>query len=219
MSTLVNTESGEIVEAISEADARRLTERIRITASNYAETKAKLLQLVDEAKAGAAHLALGYKSWTAYLSDVLSDEPLRLARDDRRELSVRLSEEGMSTRAIAPIVGAGHVTVARDIASSTVPNETVDEPQVRETEGLDGRVRLTVVAQPAPPVKPRRRPLPDVARDAGWDLRKSVERIERIAADDRFSANAEQVTPHLRSHLQHAIEVCQDLLDRINENN
>ena len=24
-----------------------------------------------------AHLALGYKSWTAYLSDVLSDEPLR----------------------------------------------------------------------------------------------------------------------------------------------
>ncbi len=70
----------------------------------------------------------------------------------------------------------------------------------------------------AEPTKPRRRPLPDAARDAGWDLRKSVERLERIATDDRFSANAEQVAPHLRSHLNHAIEVCQDLLARIETN-
>ena len=44
------------------------------------------------AKAGNAHLALGYKSWTAYLSDGLSDEPLRLARDERRELVGRLAD-------------------------------------------------------------------------------------------------------------------------------
>lgn len=64
---------------------------------------------------------------------------------------------------------------------------------------------------------PRRRPLPDAARDAGWELRKSVERLERIAADDRFAANKDQVAAHLRGHLNHAIEVCQDLLDRVNE--
>jgi hypothetical protein len=63
-----------------------------------------------------------------------------------------------------------------------------------------------------------RRPLPEFARDAGWDLRKSVERLERIAADDRFGTNKEQVATHLRSHLTNAIEVCQDLLDRINNN-
>jgi len=68
-----------------------------------------------------------------------------------------------------------------------------------------------------PAAKPRR-PLTDAARDAGWDLRKTVERLQRIAADDRFAANAEQVTPHLRSHLAHAIEACQGLLDRINNN-
>lgn len=79
------------------------------------------------------------------MSDVLSDEPLRLARDERRELVTKLADEGMSTRAIAPIVGAGHVTVARDL--STVSNETVEAPSepacahpatvVRVTTGLD----------------------------------------------------------------------------------
>lgn len=68
-----------------------------------------------------------------------------------------------------------------------------------------------------PKAKPRR-PLTDSARDAGWDLRKAVERLQRITADDRFAANAEQVAPHLRSHLTNAIEVCQDLLERINNN-
>lgn len=64
--------------------------------------------------------------------------------------------------------------------------------------------------------KPRK-PLTDTARNAGWDLRKAVERIERIAADDRFGTNKEQVATHLRSHLTNAIEVCQTVLDRINE--
>ena len=36
----------------------------------------------------------------------------RLARDERRELVGRLADEGMSTRAIAPIVGAGEVNLA-----------------------------------------------------------------------------------------------------------
>lgn len=66
--------------------------------------------------------------------------------------------------------------------------------------------------------KPRRRPLTDVARDVGWDARKLAEKVQRLSDDDRFSANAEQVASHLRSHLTYAIEVYQDLLDRINNN-
>lgn len=69
--------------------------------------------------------------------------------------------------------------------------------------------------------KPRaasRRPLPDVARDAGIDLRKAVERLERISGDDRLGQNREQVASHLRGHLSNAVEVCQDLLDRLNNN-
>lgn len=78
---------------------------------------------------------------------------------------------------------------------------------------------LDALNVPAPnpgPAKPKRRPITDQARDAGWELRKAVERLERIAEDDRFTANASKVAPHMRSHLTNAIEVCQDLLDRIN---
>lgn len=124
--------------AMNEGDARRLTERIRITAHNYAEAKAQLIALVQEAKEGRAHEALGYASWQAYLSDTLGDEPMRLARDERREMVQVLTAEGMSTRAIAPIVGVHHDTVYRDQKSS-VGNQTVAAPRV--SHGLDGKTR------------------------------------------------------------------------------
>ena len=69
---------------------------------------------------------------------------------------------------------------------------------------------------PNPAAPPRRKPITDQARDAGWELRKAVERIERIAADDRFSAQIEKMTPQLRGHLTDAITSCQAVLDRIN---
>lgn len=75
--------------------------------------------------------------------------------------------------------------------------------------------RANVVRKVAKPTADRRKPLTDSARNAGWDLRKAVERLQRIAADDRFAANKEQMAPHLRSHLENAVEVCQDLLARI----
>lgn len=66
------------------------------------------------------------------------------------------------------------------------------------------------------PSAPKRKALTDTARDAGWDLRRAVERLERIAADDRFDAHKDQMATHLRGHLNQAIEVCQGLLNRIN---
>jgi hypothetical protein len=132
-------------------------------------------------------------------------------------LVVRLADEGMSTRAIAPIVGADHVTVSRDIAASTVANETVDEPAptvLRITTGLDGRDRTTVISG-APRATPRRG-LPDVARDLGIDLRRLTERFERLAADDRLGRNKNEVAAHLRHHLAHALQVLTDLEQEIN---
>lgn len=120
-----------------EAEARRLTERIRVTAHTYAEAREKLIGYVEEAKAGNAHLALGYRSWTEYLSEVLGEEPMRLARDERREVVQLLSSEGMSTRAIAPIVGVSREAVRLDMAGDkklpppTAPSApSPDEPSV-----------------------------------------------------------------------------------------
>lgn len=226
-----------VLQTITADEARRLTERIRLTAHSARESIEKLHALVDEAKVGNAHLALGYSSWTAYLSDVMGEEPLRLARDQRQELVGFLAGEGMSTRAIAPIVGASFKTVARDLeegVSDDTPEpadefdgsdwiepdpqeearEAVarafaqkDEPTPAKVTGLDGKS----YTKPSAPKAPNRRALPDQARDAGQELRKATERLERLMADDRFSRNKEEVAAHLRHHLGHAIKVCQDL--------
>lgn len=201
---------------MSERDARKLTERIRVTAHNYTEAKEKLLALVQEAKDGGAHEALGYKSWTAYLAEVLGDEPLRLARDDRQEMVKVLSAEGMSTRAIAPIVGASHMQVARDLAPS-VTNVTDKPRTVESMDGVSRTFQPRPEPQPAPtePPKPKRRPLTDQSNEAGWELAKSVERIERILADDRFPANREVVTNHLKQHLANSITQLTALLNTL----
>lgn len=202
---------------MSEREARKLTERIRVTAHNYTEAKEKLLALVQEAKDGGAHEALGYKSWTAYLAEVLGDEPLRLARDDRQEMVKALSAEGMSTRAIAPIVGASREQVRRDISTDTFVS--VDEPRI--SHGLDGKSRThqprpEPAPEPTEPPKPKRRPLTDQAGDAGWEIRKATEKLQRIFEDDRLGRNKEEVAAHLRGHLMYATETLQGFLDIIN---
>lgn len=51
-----------------------------------------------------------------------------------------LSSEGMSTRAIAAIVGASKSQVARDLSTvASGSNEPVDEP--RTSHGMDGKTR------------------------------------------------------------------------------
>lgn len=236
---------------MSAADARRLTERIRHTAISVREGVEKLQALVAEAQAGQAHVALGYPSWTAYLADVMGDEPMRLARDERREVVAWLAGEGMSTRAIAPIVGASVGTVHADrevfrnehVASTPAPSDAdliagsgwTPETPAEAVGAADDAVRTepqgesSALLAPRPavtgldgktyqrptPTAPRRKSLTDTARDAGWELRKATERLTRITEDDRFPRNEEQVATLLRSHLSHAIEVCQDLLDRL----
>ena len=107
--------------------ARRLTERIRLTAITVRDGVEKLQSLLDEAKTGHVHVALGYQSWPAYIADVMGEEPLRLSRDDRREIVNYLTGEGMSTRAIGSVLGVGNKTVARDLlAGSGVSNDTPD---------------------------------------------------------------------------------------------
>jgi ParB-like nuclease domain len=76
--------------------------------------------------------------------------------------------------------------------------------RIRETKREQSEVR-----------KPNRKPLPDVARNAGWELNKAVERIARIADDDRFAKNAEQVATLLRHHLLRSVETLTEVLAKL----
>lgn len=238
----------DVVIALNEDAARRLTERIRLTAFNARESLGKLQVLVEEARSGRAHVALGYPSWTAYLSDVFGDQPLRLPRDQRQELVGYLAGEGMSTRAIAPIVGAARNTVLKDLRevaqfeppqsrpvdqqkvsnseqairsgdfASEVPREVVDQRtgeivEPAKVTGLDGKT-YTRPTPPSPRVAPRK-PLADQFFDAAYDLTKAAERIARLADDDRFPANAEQVAARYRSDLLRARDAVQGVIDRL----
>lgn len=221
--SIVNLQTGEIFEAeivetevvLSADAARELTDQIRQTLRIGHD-------LIIQAFRGRAWSALGYQTWDAYCAGEFNEARMvRLDREQRREIVAEMKQAGMSNRAIASGIGVDYKTVMRDA-------QLVQDVPV-EIRGIDGKTRpnLTPVnAGPRPPAAapapasqtPRRRPLTDVARDVGWDARKLAEKVQRLSDDDRFSANAEQVASHLRSHLTYAIEVYQDLLDRINNN-
>lgn len=144
---------------LSEADARALTDRIRATAREIGDRLARLRALVDQARDGEAWAALGYASWTAYLSDTL--EPMRLPRTERREVVGYLTGEGMSTRAIAPIVSADPKTVVNDRrAIEAAAGGESSTPASAVVTGLDGRRydpaprRPALVVVPEPATRP-----------------------------------------------------------------
>ena len=77
---------------------------------------------------------------------------MRLERDARQELVAELAAEGMSTRAIAPIVGVTHKTIVKDLqVVPEVPPEPqtmmrvnpttgeVEDVPARHVTGMDGK--------------------------------------------------------------------------------
>jgi len=199
---------------LTEPEARKLTEKIRITAHNYADARQKLQQYVAEAKAGNAHLALGYASWTAYLSEVLGEEPMRLARGERQEMVQMLSAEGMSTRAIAPIVGATDRTVRYDLAEGgkNFPPEPV--------QGMDGKTyaRQEPRSEAAEPPAPKRQPLTEQFFNTVYDLKRNVERLQKLTEDDRYPSNKVKVALKHESDLQRLAATLAEVLQTMNTN-
>lgn len=215
-------ETGEIVEPLNRVEAERITAQINDKLDGIADNFELVMPLIRDALTREAWKALDYSGVSEYVSTRFAAAFSRMPRELRQPVVRELSASGMSTRAIAPVVGTSNKTVHQDLAAGVTSGNT----SVPVT-GLDGKtyrkpepevVDAEIVDEPAPePPKPRRRPITDQSRDAGWELRKIAERIQRIGDDDRFTRNKEQVTPHLRGHLQFAIEVCQDLLDQLNQ--
>jgi len=221
--TLVDASTGEVIAEMTPDDARILTDRIKVAVE-------ATWHLVTEAYESRAWSALGYSSWDDYCTREFGTSRLRLPREERQEVVASLRESGLSTRAIAAATGIDRKTIRRDLdqvgemgppddlaEAGSATYEAPSAPAPRPVTGTDGK---TYPARPAPEPKPaadkpRRSSLVDQARGAGWELRKAVERIERIAADDRYPANKEQVAAQWVGHLTNAIEVCQDLLDGI----
>jgi hypothetical protein len=117
-------------ELLTEHEARRLTERIRAKVLTVAEGMDRLRELVEQARTGRAWEVLGFPSWTAYLADVVGDQPMRLERDQRRPYVELLAGEGVSVRGIAGILGEAKSTIHDDLSGVRIrtPEVTHDVP-------------------------------------------------------------------------------------------
>lgn len=230
--TLVDRETGEVAAQSSPEEARQRADRIKVGVE-------AVWHLVVEAYQKRDWSALGYSSWDDYTTREFGTARLRLPREERQEVVASLREAGLSVRAIEAATGVSRPTVIKDLREAEVvkssppardvtPNfkssmsnarhsgssekaagATPTTPAAKVT-GTDGKQYNA--ASPSKP-KPRRAPITDAAGSAGWDLRKVVERLQRICDDDRLPANKEEVAARLRDHLSFTVEVCQDLLD------
>ncbi len=111
---------------LSETEAARLTQRIELRLSTIADNTEAVIPMIEEARTGGAHEALGFPSWTAYVSDKFGGALARLGKADRLPFVELMADQGLSTRAIATVVGVSKDTVSRDLRAG-VSNETPDE--------------------------------------------------------------------------------------------
>lgn len=112
--TIVDTRTGEVIEfdrAAAERRAERINLRLEAIASNYAA----VMPMIREAIEKRDDLALGYRSPGEYVSDRFGRALAGLGIEVRRQVVRELTEAGMSSRAIAPVVGVDRTTVLRDI--------------------------------------------------------------------------------------------------------
>jgi hypothetical protein len=172
----------EVLVLMNEDKAKALDGRIRRLANQARGQLVQVGQLLDEAKSGAIHVMLGFKSWPAYVADALGGQ-LELSGESRKAMVGLMAGQGMSERDIATAVSASKTTVHRDIeqlvhdgpvdpGAEVVGAEVVTdgppengraagppEPLSEVTHRHDGKTQRRPKPKPKPKGdKPRRRP-------------------------------------------------------------
>jgi len=110
-------ETGEVIETMTTVEAERITSQIANHLDRIADSMELVMPLIAEAMTRGAWQVLGYTSPQAYTSERFAGSLTRLPIPVRRALVAELSDAGMSTRAIAPIIGKSKSQVDRDQVS------------------------------------------------------------------------------------------------------
>ena len=172
-------------------------------------------------------LVKGYGSWDEMRSaEYASLTNVTAPRAERRELVVRFRAAGLTQVETARTLGVSDRTVRNEepedlrgtrgpektgkVAGFT-PDDDVIEAEIVGDAPADADTG-EVLDNPHPPA-PRRRAITESARDIAHDLRKTTERLQRLAADDRYTRNKGEAAAILHHHLIFTIETCQGILD------
>lgn len=166
---LVNAETGELLDS---AAAERRAERIRLRLDAIADNYQAVLPMIREAIEKRDDLALGYRSVGEYVSDRFGGALNNLGIEVRREVVRELTEAGMSSRAIAPVVGVSDRQVRYDaeqvgsVSHLETPRQV--EPGDDDVVGIDGKS-----------YRPRKNPMPNNLTRLPSDVR--VQQITELA--------------------------------------
>ena len=114
---IVDAEVVEDDAPLSTADARALTDRIRVNLDG-------LWEMVIEAFKRGAHRALGYSSWDEYCEIEFGSNRIRLPREERQETVRSMREAGLSNKSIAAATGMSAMQIGRDARNAGVTNVT-----------------------------------------------------------------------------------------------
>ena len=167
--TLVNADTGEVVE-LDAAAAERRAERIALRLDAIADNQQAVLPMISEAIEKRDHLALGYRSVGDYVADRFGRSLAGLGIEVRRAVVRELTEAGLSSRAIAPVVGVSDRQVRNDqqAGGKDFPPETdacdgsepdLDDPPAKPITGIDGK------NYPRSKPKPKPEPVSDEEAD------------------------------------------------------
>lgn len=109
--------------------AEEITGRFREAVGRVESVWNVVVATAIEAYRTRVWIPLDYPSWDSYCAAEVNEAAARIPRELRVQIVGQMSEAGLSTRAIAPVVGANHSTVVRDIAGgANAPREVEPEP-------------------------------------------------------------------------------------------
>lgn len=133
--SIVNTETGEITDFDRPAAERR-AERISLRLDAIADNYAAVMPMIRDSIEQRDDLALGYRSPGEYVADRFGGSLQRLGMEVRRAVVGELTAAGLSTRAIAPVVGVSHTHVQRDLRAAGGTYVPPEPEFVSATEAL-----------------------------------------------------------------------------------
>lgn len=180
--TVVNTETGEIIDWIDADEARDITAQAQTEFRSAADHFDRAWSLVEQAVQAGAHIALGYRSPGDYLATEFDGVLSGLDVASRRVAVRELATYGLSTRAIAPVVGASHMTVQRD--RETAPVTSVTPPQTPAPEEGEASARDTTSAPADAP-----------AGDPTEDVTTVAPNVDEAASDSAPGTDGADVRP------------------------
>ncbi len=101
--------------SLDQSAAERRAERIRLRLDAIADNYTTVMPMIREAIELHDDVALGYRSVSEYVADRFGGALHRLGVDVRRQVVRELNAAGLSTRAIAPVVGVTDRQVRYDV--------------------------------------------------------------------------------------------------------